>query len=82
MLRDSLIHFISIYKVRDILRVEALWLQRFIFTAMCLIYRHKSLLGVDQAPNKKLQERIREAIPCNNLKEDWSLQGKAVIKRF
>ena len=49
---------------------------------MCLVYRHKSLLGVDQARNKKLRERIRGAIPWNNLKEGWSLQGKAIIRVF
>ena len=46
MLRDSLIHFISIYKVRDILRVEALWLQRFIFT-LFLVDKVKDILRVE-----------------------------------
>ena len=46
VLRDSLIHFISIYKVRDILRVESLWLQRFIFT-LFLVDKVKDILRVE-----------------------------------
>ena len=40
-----------------------------------LIYRHKSLLGVDQAPNKRLRERIREATPFRKL------EGRLVTSR-
>ena len=46
LLRNSLIHFISMDKVKDILRVEALWLQRFIFT-LFLVDKVKDILRVE-----------------------------------